>query len=155
MTLSVWMRFAFKVVHFFRNCLQIQLLYGKVQYNSSDVSLTIITRFKALQSDHVIGHKLLNCCFFPLCILKCLPCGADVPSAPSIGEVQPYSSTAQVLFEEPESTGGVPVLKYRAQWRAVGRGKWVQRVYEVKDGKFSPAHQVTQESIVLNGTSTS
>nr|XP_009289831.1 neural cell adhesion molecule 1b isoform X16 [Danio rerio] len=62
---------------------------------------------------------------------------ADVPSAPSIGEVQPYSSTAQVLFEEPESTGGVPVLKYRAEWRAVGRGKWVQRVYEVKDGLSS------------------
>uniref|UniRef100_A0A9J8BY09 Neural cell adhesion molecule 1b n=1 Tax=Cyprinus carpio carpio TaxID=630221 RepID=A0A9J8BY09_CYPCA len=50
---------------------------------------------------------------------------ADVPSAPSITQVQPYSSTAQVLFEEPESTGGVPVLKYRAEWRAVGRGKWV------------------------------
>ncbi|XP_042611383.1 neural cell adhesion molecule 1-B-like [Cyprinus carpio] len=38
----------------------------------------------------------------------------------------------------PESTGGVPVLKYRAEWRAVGRGKWVQRVYEVKDGEPSP-----------------
>uniref|UniRef100_A0A673NHE0 Neural cell adhesion molecule 1-like n=1 Tax=Sinocyclocheilus rhinocerous TaxID=307959 RepID=A0A673NHE0_9TELE len=50
---------------------------------------------------------------------------ADVPSAPSITQVQPYSSTAQVLFEEPESTGGVPVLKYRAEWRAVGRGKGV------------------------------
>ncbi|XP_039526702.1 neural cell adhesion molecule 1b isoform X12 [Pimephales promelas] len=59
---------------------------------------------------------------------------ADVPSAPSITQVLPYSSTAQVLFEEPVSTGGVPVLKYRAEWRAVGRGKWVQRVYEVKDG---------------------
>ncbi|XP_077064800.1 neural cell adhesion molecule 1b isoform X2 [Siphateles boraxobius] len=59
---------------------------------------------------------------------------ADVPSAPAITQVQPYSSTAQVLFEEPVSTGGVPVLKYRAEWRAVGRGKWVQRVYEVKDG---------------------
>uniref|UniRef100_A0A673KSF4 Neural cell adhesion molecule 1-like n=1 Tax=Sinocyclocheilus rhinocerous TaxID=307959 RepID=A0A673KSF4_9TELE len=63
---------------------------------------------------------------------------ADVPSAPSITQVQPYSSTAQVLFEEPESTGGVPVLKYRAEWRAVGRGKWVQRVYEVQDGEPSP-----------------
>ncbi|XP_067220433.1 neural cell adhesion molecule 1b isoform X7 [Chanodichthys erythropterus] len=62
---------------------------------------------------------------------------ADVPSAPAITQVQPYSSTAQVLFEEPESTGGVPVLKYRAEWRAVGRGKWVQRVYEVKDAGLS------------------
>ncbi|XP_051535432.1 neural cell adhesion molecule 1b isoform X2 [Myxocyprinus asiaticus] len=58
---------------------------------------------------------------------------ADVPSAPAITQVQPYSSTAQVLFEDPESTGGVPVLKYRAEWRAVSRGNWVQRVYEVKD----------------------
>uniref|UniRef100_A0A672RA15 Neural cell adhesion molecule 1b n=1 Tax=Sinocyclocheilus grahami TaxID=75366 RepID=A0A672RA15_SINGR len=62
---------------------------------------------------------------------------ADVPSAPSITQVQPYSSTAQVLFEEPESTGGVPVLKYRAEWRAMGRGKWVQRVYEVYHAFFS------------------
>ncbi|XP_051719076.1 neural cell adhesion molecule 1b isoform X6 [Ctenopharyngodon idella] len=62
---------------------------------------------------------------------------ADVPSAPAITQVQPYSSTAQVLFEEPESTGGVPVLKYQAEWRAVGRGKWVQRVYEVKDAGLS------------------
>ncbi|XP_051963137.1 neural cell adhesion molecule 1b isoform X3 [Xyrauchen texanus] len=62
---------------------------------------------------------------------------ADVPSAPSITQVQPYSSTAQVLFDEPESTGGVPVLKYRAEWRAVGRGNWVQRVYEVKDDHSS------------------
>ncbi|XP_059389254.1 neural cell adhesion molecule 1-like isoform X6 [Carassius carassius] len=62
---------------------------------------------------------------------------ADVPSAPSITQVQPYSSTAQVLFEEPESTGGVPVLKYRAEWRAVGRGKWVQQIYRVKDGLSS------------------
>ncbi|XP_065137446.1 neural cell adhesion molecule 1b isoform X3 [Paramisgurnus dabryanus] len=62
---------------------------------------------------------------------------ADVPSAPVITQALPYSSTAQVLFEEPESTGGVPVLKYRAEWRAMGRGKWVQRVYEVKDGLSS------------------
>ncbi|XP_051521711.1 neural cell adhesion molecule 1-like isoform X2 [Myxocyprinus asiaticus] len=62
---------------------------------------------------------------------------ADVPSAPAITQVQPYSSTAQVLFEEPDSTGGVPVLKYRAEWRAVGRGNWVQRVYEVKDDHSS------------------
>ncbi|XP_073719342.1 neural cell adhesion molecule 1b isoform X6 [Misgurnus anguillicaudatus] len=62
---------------------------------------------------------------------------ADVPSAPVITQALPYSSTAQVLFEEPESTGGVPVLKYRAEWRAVGREKWVQRVYEVKDGLSS------------------
>ncbi|XP_057206425.1 neural cell adhesion molecule 1b isoform X1 [Triplophysa rosa] len=62
---------------------------------------------------------------------------ADVPSAPAITQVQPYSSTAQVFFDEPEFLGGVPVLKYRAEWRAVGRGSWAQRVYEVKDGLSS------------------
>ncbi|XP_059186962.1 neural cell adhesion molecule 1b isoform X6 [Centropristis striata] len=59
---------------------------------------------------------------------------AEVPSAPSISEVRPFSTTAQIQFEEPESTGGVPVLKYRAEWKAQGRGSWVQRIYEVQDG---------------------
>lgn len=67
---------------------------------------------------------------------KVFPCDADVPSAPAITQVQPYSSTAEVFFDEPESPGGVPVLKFRAEWRAVGRGSWAQRVYEVKDGEF-------------------
>ncbi|XP_036416436.1 neural cell adhesion molecule 1b isoform X1 [Colossoma macropomum] len=59
---------------------------------------------------------------------------ADVPSAPVITQVEPYSSTAQLIFDEPEASGGVPVLKYRAEWRAVGRNNWVQRVYEVREG---------------------
>lgn len=63
--------------------------------------------------------------FFPL---------TEVPSAPSIVEVRPFSTTALIQFQEPESTGGVPVLKYRAQWRMRGRGSWVQKVYEVQDG---------------------
>ncbi|XP_026233321.1 neural cell adhesion molecule 1b isoform X4 [Anabas testudineus] len=54
---------------------------------------------------------------------------AEVPSAPSISEVKPFSTTAQIQFEEPESNGGVPVLKYRAEWRTQGRGSWVHRVY--------------------------
>uniref|UniRef100_A0A3Q2VXH0 Neural cell adhesion molecule 1b n=1 Tax=Haplochromis burtoni TaxID=8153 RepID=A0A3Q2VXH0_HAPBU len=47
---------------------------------------------------------------------------AEVPSTPSIVEVRPFSTTALIQFQEPESTGGVPVLKYRAQWRMRGRG---------------------------------
>ncbi|XP_030633946.1 neural cell adhesion molecule 1b [Chanos chanos] len=58
---------------------------------------------------------------------------ADVPSAPSIIQVEPYSSTAQVSYEEPEASGGVPVLRYRAEWRTVGRGNWMQRIYEVRE----------------------
>uniref|UniRef100_A0A674B2Y2 Neural cell adhesion molecule 1b n=1 Tax=Salmo trutta TaxID=8032 RepID=A0A674B2Y2_SALTR len=57
---------------------------------------------------------------------------ADVPSAPSLGEVEPFSSSARVEFQEPDATGGVPVLRYRAEWKTVGRGSWVQRVYEVQ-----------------------
>nr|XP_040029278.1 neural cell adhesion molecule 1b isoform X3 [Gasterosteus aculeatus aculeatus] len=64
---------------------------------------------------------------------------AEVPSAPSIGEVRPFSTTAQIQFEEPESTGGVPVLKYRVEWRAQGWGTWVHQVYEVQDGYTSEA----------------
>ncbi|XP_053363174.1 neural cell adhesion molecule 1b isoform X1 [Clarias gariepinus] len=59
---------------------------------------------------------------------------ADIPSAPTISQVEPYSSTAEVHFAEPEASGGVPVLKYRVEWRAVGNNKWVQRVFEVRQG---------------------
>uniref|UniRef100_A0AAY4AMD3 Neural cell adhesion molecule 1b n=1 Tax=Denticeps clupeoides TaxID=299321 RepID=A0AAY4AMD3_9TELE len=58
---------------------------------------------------------------------------ADVPSVPLVELVEPYSSTVQVHFLEPESSGGVPILRYRAEWRVRNRGKWFQRLYEVKD----------------------
>ncbi|XP_061683873.1 neural cell adhesion molecule 1b isoform X4 [Syngnathoides biaculeatus] len=61
---------------------------------------------------------------------------AEVPSSPFINEVSPFSTTALVQFEEPESTGGVPVLKYKAAWRTQGRGSWSQRIYELKDGSI-------------------
>uniref|UniRef100_A0A3Q2U020 Neural cell adhesion molecule 1b n=1 Tax=Fundulus heteroclitus TaxID=8078 RepID=A0A3Q2U020_FUNHE len=59
---------------------------------------------------------------------------AEVPSAVVIDEVRPFSTTALITFVEPESTGGVPVLKYKAEWRMQGRGGWMQKVYEVQDG---------------------
>uniref|UniRef100_UPI003AAAC852 neural cell adhesion molecule 1b n=1 Tax=Centroberyx gerrardi TaxID=166262 RepID=UPI003AAAC852 len=62
---------------------------------------------------------------------------AEVPSAPSIGEVEPFSSTAQVHFQEPEATGGVPVLRYRAEWRMQGRGSWAHRIYDIQEGSLS------------------
>uniref|UniRef100_A0A3P9HWP7 Neural cell adhesion molecule 1b n=1 Tax=Oryzias latipes TaxID=8090 RepID=A0A3P9HWP7_ORYLA len=46
---------------------------------------------------------------------------AEVPSVPSIVEVRPFSTTALIQYEEPESTGGVPVLKYKAMWRMKGK----------------------------------
>ncbi|XP_047246590.1 neural cell adhesion molecule 1b isoform X2 [Girardinichthys multiradiatus] len=58
---------------------------------------------------------------------------AEVPSALVINEVRPFSTTVLIQFGEPESTGGVPVLKYRAEWRMQGRGGWMQKVYEVQD----------------------
>ncbi|XP_056140078.1 neural cell adhesion molecule 1b [Lampris incognitus] len=61
---------------------------------------------------------------------------ADVPSAPSVIEVEPFSTTARVLFEEPESTGGVPILKYQAEWRTQGKGSWVQRTYQFQGGSY-------------------
>ncbi|KAM7399167.1 hypothetical protein PAMP_018454 [Pampus punctatissimus] len=62
---------------------------------------------------------------------------AEVPSSPSISELRPFSTTAQMQFEEPETTGGVPVLKYKAEWRMPGRGSWVHRIFEVQDGSIS------------------
>ncbi|KAG7243160.1 hypothetical protein INR49_016535 [Caranx melampygus] len=62
---------------------------------------------------------------------------AEVPSAPSIGEVRPFSTTAQLQFEEPESTGGVPVLKYKVEWRTQHRGSWIHKVFEMQDGSIS------------------
>lgn len=61
----------------------------------------------------------------------------EVPSAPILTQVKPYSSTAEVLFDEPESSGGVPVLKYRAEWRAAVKKQWVQKVYDVREGMSS------------------
>lgn len=61
---------------------------------------------------------------------------SEVPSAPSIIEVRAFSTTAQIQFEEPESTGGVPVLKYIVQWRIRGRGSWTQGVYDIQQGQI-------------------
>ncbi|XP_049322460.1 neural cell adhesion molecule 1a isoform X10 [Astyanax mexicanus] len=58
---------------------------------------------------------------------------AEVPSAPSIERVTPYPSTAQVEFDEPDSSGGVPILKYKAEWRVEGQD-WVTKEYDVEDG---------------------
>ncbi|XP_028840010.1 neural cell adhesion molecule 1a isoform X14 [Denticeps clupeoides] len=58
---------------------------------------------------------------------------ADVPSMPSIERVEPYSSTALVEFDEPDSSGGVPILKYKAEWRAMGQ-EWNTREYDAEDG---------------------
>ncbi|XP_078235729.1 neural cell adhesion molecule 1 isoform X11 [Pogona vitticeps] len=58
---------------------------------------------------------------------------ADTPSAPSIERVEPYSSTAQVEFDEPEATGGVPILRYKAEWRAMGEEDWHSRLYDAEE----------------------
>ncbi|KAM9853215.1 neural cell adhesion molecule 1b [Aulostomus maculatus] len=62
---------------------------------------------------------------------------AEVPSSPFISEVRPFSTTAQMQFQEPESTGGVPVLKYKAEWRMRDQGPWMQKVFEVQEGAIS------------------
>ncbi|XP_045078522.1 neural cell adhesion molecule 1-like isoform X15 [Coregonus clupeaformis] len=58
---------------------------------------------------------------------------ADVPSAPAIERVEPFSSTAVVEFEEPDASGGVAILKYRAEWRMQGED-WAGREYDAEDG---------------------
>ncbi|XP_038236556.1 neural cell adhesion molecule 1 isoform X6 [Dermochelys coriacea] len=61
---------------------------------------------------------------------------ADTPSSPSIDRVEPYSSTAQVEFDEPEATGGVPILKYKAEWRALGEEDWHSGWYDAKEANM-------------------
>uniref|UniRef100_A0A3B4E0V0 Neural cell adhesion molecule 1a n=1 Tax=Pygocentrus nattereri TaxID=42514 RepID=A0A3B4E0V0_PYGNA len=62
---------------------------------------------------------------------------AEVPSAPSIERVTPYPSTAQVEFDESDSSGGVPILKYKAEWRVAGQD-WISKEYDVEDGEPNP-----------------
>ncbi|XP_049712898.1 neural cell adhesion molecule 1 isoform X1 [Elephas maximus indicus] len=61
---------------------------------------------------------------------------ADTPSSPSIDQVEPYSSTAQVQFDEPEATGGVPILKYKAEWKAVGEEVWHFEWYDAREANM-------------------
>ncbi|XP_042656573.1 neural cell adhesion molecule 1 isoform X8 [Tyto alba] len=68
---------------------------------------------------------------------------ADTPSSPSIDRVEPYSSTAQVEFDEPEATGGVPILKYKAEWRALGEGEWNSRLYDAKEANVEGMITIT------------
>ncbi|NXD15345.1 NCAM1 protein, partial [Nothocercus nigrocapillus] len=68
---------------------------------------------------------------------------ADTPSSPSIDRVEPYSSTAQVEFDEPEATGGVPILKYKAEWRALGEGEWHSRLYDAKEASVEGMITIT------------
>ncbi|XP_066190846.1 neural cell adhesion molecule 1 isoform X3 [Sylvia atricapilla] len=68
---------------------------------------------------------------------------ADTPSSPSIGRVEPYSSSAQVEFYEPEATGGVPILRYKAEWRALGEGDWHSRLYDAKEANVEGAVTIT------------
>ncbi|XP_069644064.1 neural cell adhesion molecule 1 isoform X7 [Haliaeetus albicilla] len=68
---------------------------------------------------------------------------ADTPSSPSIDRVEPYSSTAQVEFDEPEATGGVPILKYKAEWRALDEGEWHSRLYDAKEANVEGMITIT------------
>lgn len=81
---------------------------------------------------------IVSCVLDPIgltCVSICaLP--TDTPSSPSIDQVEPYSSTAQVQFDEPEATGGVPILKYKAEWRAVGEEAWRFKWYDATEGEW-------------------
>lgn len=57
---------------------------------------------------------------------------ADVPSSPEIELVDPFSSTAIIAFEEPAATGGVPIIKYKVQWRLPGQD-WTGKEYNADD----------------------
>ncbi|XP_063799241.1 neural cell adhesion molecule 1 isoform X3 [Pseudophryne corroboree] len=58
---------------------------------------------------------------------------AETPSSPTILKVESYSSTAMVEFEEPDSSGGVPVLKYKADWRLKAGDTWHSSNFSARD----------------------
>ncbi|XP_030076385.1 neural cell adhesion molecule 1 isoform X6 [Microcaecilia unicolor] len=61
---------------------------------------------------------------------------ADIPSSPSIHNVEPYSSSAKVEFDEPDATGGVPILKYRAEWKTTGEVQWNFKDHDAREVSF-------------------
>ncbi|XP_071362528.1 neural cell adhesion molecule 1a isoform X12 [Trachinotus anak] len=61
---------------------------------------------------------------------------ADVPTSPEIQLVEPFSSTAVVDFKEPDATGGVPIIKYRVEWRLPGQ-EWTGREYDADDADMT------------------
>ncbi|XP_040181939.1 neural cell adhesion molecule 1 isoform X3 [Rana temporaria] len=69
---------------------------------------------------------------------------AETPSSPTILKVESYSSTAMVEFEEPDSTGGVPILKYKAEWRATGAETW-------QTANFSARDESSESSLTITG----
>ncbi|XP_043935394.1 neural cell adhesion molecule 1 [Protopterus annectens] len=68
---------------------------------------------------------------------------ADTPSAPIINNVTPYSSSAKLEFEEPEATGGVPILKYLAEWKVPGADSWSVLKYDARDVSYDNAITVS------------
>uniref|UniRef100_A0A672YYT3 Neural cell adhesion molecule 1a n=1 Tax=Sphaeramia orbicularis TaxID=375764 RepID=A0A672YYT3_9TELE len=73
---------------------------------------------------------------------------AEVPSSPEIQQVEPFSTTAVVEFEEPDSMGGVPIIKYRVEWRLVGN-QWAGEVFDATAGE--PSTPILQVKVHSNG----
>ncbi|XP_073441408.1 neural cell adhesion molecule 1 isoform X2 [Dendrobates tinctorius] len=69
---------------------------------------------------------------------------AETPSSPNIKKVESYSSTALVEFEEPDSTGGVPILKYKAEWRTTVAETW-------QTSNFSARDESSESTITIGG----
>ncbi|XP_078055024.1 neural cell adhesion molecule 1-like isoform X8 [Mustelus asterias] len=58
---------------------------------------------------------------------------AETPSAPTVLDTIPYSSTVQVKVEEPESTGGVPILRYLVEWRKRDMVEWFTKHADARE----------------------
>ncbi|XP_061905012.1 neural cell adhesion molecule 1-like isoform X1 [Entelurus aequoreus] len=58
---------------------------------------------------------------------------AEVPSSPEIQQVEPFSSSAVVEFDEPDSFGGVPIIKYLLVWRKQRHHDWTTMEYDATE----------------------
>ncbi|XP_061659315.1 neural cell adhesion molecule 1a isoform X1 [Syngnathoides biaculeatus] len=61
---------------------------------------------------------------------------AEVPSSPKIQRLEPFSSSAVVEFDEPDSSGGVPIIKYLVEWRLDGQD-WTGKEYDANEDLMS------------------
>uniref|UniRef100_UPI00398F882B neural cell adhesion molecule 1-like isoform X4 n=1 Tax=Pristiophorus japonicus TaxID=55135 RepID=UPI00398F882B len=58
---------------------------------------------------------------------------AETPSAPTVLDTIPYSSSVQIEVEEPESTGGVPILKYLVEWKVKDTEEWFTKNADARE----------------------
>uniref|UniRef100_UPI00398E6F5F neural cell adhesion molecule 1-like isoform X2 n=1 Tax=Pristiophorus japonicus TaxID=55135 RepID=UPI00398E6F5F len=72
---------------------------------------------------------------------------AETPSAPTVLDTIPYSSSVQIEVEEPESTGGVPILKYLVEWKVKDTEEWFTKNADAREDNVITISGLTPETM--------